>query len=368
MKRKLTFLTKMALMAAAIFSQEALSKDSVTVTILYDNTTYVSGATAHWGFSCLIKGLEKTILFDAGASGTILLQNAALLGVSTKSAPIVVVSHNHTDHTAGLSSALGTGSTADVYIGSTFTSGWDPVIAATGASVHRVSDPAILFPDVQTTGEVQGEFVYEQSLIITTDSGLVMIMGCSHPGVLTILDRAKQLLKKDIYLVIGGFHWYLSADDEILAWIAGLKNLGVKKCGATHCTGDNGIALLRQAFGSDFVEMGVGRVITLPAHTITSREETGSRSSAPKTFALDQNYPNPFNPSTEICYQLSTNSVATLTLHDLLGREVAVLVNERKEAGRYSVQWDAASFPSGIYFCRFQAGAFRQTKRMVLLK
>jgi hypothetical protein len=95
----------------------------------------------------------------------------------------------------------------------------------------------------------------------------------------------------------------------------------------------------------------------------------------PKTFMLSQNYPNPFNPATVISYQLSVNSYVTLKVYDLLGREVAILVNERKDAGRYSVQWDArlrsANFgglASGVYFYTLQAGEYRDTKRMLLLK
>jgi enterochelin esterase-like enzyme len=88
----------------------------------------------------------------------------------------------------------------------------------------------------------------------------------------------------------------------------------------------------------------------------------------PKTIFLGQNYPNPFNPGTVISYQLPVNSYVTLKVYDLLGRKVATLVDERKDAGTYSVQWDASQFSSGIYLCRFHAGQFQETKRMVLIK
>ena len=88
----------------------------------------------------------------------------------------------------------------------------------------------------------------------------------------------------------------------------------------------------------------------------------------PREFGLHQNFPNPFNPTTVISYQLPVISHVTLKVYDLLGREVAVLVNEKKDAGRYSVQWDAARLSSGIYFYSLQAGEYRDTKRMLLLK
>jgi hypothetical protein len=88
----------------------------------------------------------------------------------------------------------------------------------------------------------------------------------------------------------------------------------------------------------------------------------------PRTFELGQNYPNPFNPSTVMSYQLPVASNVSLKVYDVLGREVATLVNGRQEAGRYSVSFNAASFASGVYFYRLQAGNFVQTKKMMLVK
>ena len=88
----------------------------------------------------------------------------------------------------------------------------------------------------------------------------------------------------------------------------------------------------------------------------------------PMTIFLRQNFPNPFNPSTTVEYTIPQQSFVTLKVFDLLGREVAVLVNEKKDAGRYSVLWDAARLASGIYFYRLKAGEFQETKRMSLTK
>jgi len=85
-------------------------------------------------------------------------------------------------------------------------------------------------------------------------------------------------------------------------------------------------------------------------------------------FLLDQNYPNPFNPSTAISFQLPAASFVTLKVFDVLGREVATLVNEVQAAGRYTVRWIASSLPSGIYLYRIQAGGYVETRRMVLMK
>ena len=90
--------------------------------------------------------------------------------------------------------------------------------------------------------------------------------------------------------------------------------------------------------------------------------------SAPKEFALEQNYPNPFNPTTSINYQLSANSFTTLKIYDAIGREVATLVNEVKEAGTYSAQFDGAKLSSGIYFARLSSDGKIQIRKLMLMK
>ncbi len=88
----------------------------------------------------------------------------------------------------------------------------------------------------------------------------------------------------------------------------------------------------------------------------------------PARFALEQNYPNPFNPTTTINYQLPTNSVVALKVYDVLGREMATLVNERQSAGSHSVRFDANNIPSGVYFYRLEAGGYHDTRKLLLLK
>jgi hypothetical protein len=88
----------------------------------------------------------------------------------------------------------------------------------------------------------------------------------------------------------------------------------------------------------------------------------------PRTFKVDQNYPNPFNPSTVISYEIPNNSFVTLKVYDILGKEVATLVNEEKSSGIYRVTFDASHLPSGIYIYNITAGKYSQVKKMMLLK
>ena len=85
-------------------------------------------------------------------------------------------------------------------------------------------------------------------------------------------------------------------------------------------------------------------------------------------FSLQQNFPNPFNPSTKIEYSVPQASQVQIKVYDVLGNEVATLVNEEKPAGTYELTWNAASHPSGVYFYQLRAGSFVETKKMVLMK
>lgn len=101
---------------------------------------------------------------------------------------------------------------------------------------------------------------------------------------------------------------------------------------------------------------------------VVSVDERNSQGGIVSEFSLDQNYPNPFNPKTMIRYQLPVRGFVTLKIFDVLGREVATLVNEWKDAGRYSVEWNGENSSSGVYIYRLQAGSFYETKKMILLR
>ena len=94
----------------------------------------------------------------------------------------------------------------------------------------------------------------------------------------------------------------------------------------------------------------------------------GEREISPVGFGLEQNYPNPFNPKTLISYHLPTDCFVKLDIHDISGREIGILVNERQPRGTHSVIFDASSLSSGVYFCRISAGTFVDTKKLVFIK
>jgi hypothetical protein len=96
--------------------------------------------------------------------------------------------------------------------------------------------------------------------------------------------------------------------------------------------------------------------------------EGNEEASLPTQYALHQNYPNPFNPATVIAFDVPATVHVTLSIFDLLGREVAMLVDGVENVGRHEVRWNATDFAGGVYYCRLQAGDFVQVRKLLLVK
>jgi photosystem II stability/assembly factor-like uncharacterized protein len=133
------------------------------------------------------------------------------------------------------------------------------------------------------------------------------------------------------------------------------------------------MSVVRAGITADIWVLGSSFQVLHASYLITG--VAADRDHVPTTYRLEQNYPNPFNPSTSIAYavggvrnQESGFGAVRLVVYDLLGREVAVLVDERKAPGSYSVEFDGTGLSSGIYFYRLQAGSFVETRKMVLVK
>ena len=88
----------------------------------------------------------------------------------------------------------------------------------------------------------------------------------------------------------------------------------------------------------------------------------------PQSYTLDQNYPNPFNPTTKIGFKIRNAGFTSLKVYDVVGREIATLMNEKKEAGEYAVQFDAHNLPSAVYLYRLRVGNVTESRKMILLK
>ena len=247
-------------------SSEQALKDQVKLilTIVYDNNGYDQRLETMWGFSCMIEGLAKTILFDTGGDGVTLLGNMRKLDIDPAEVDVVVLSHIHADHVGGLNSLLEENSDVIVYLPESFPQSFKDGVKSLGARVYEVSGPEELFAGVYTTGEL-GNGIREQSLVIATGEGLVLITGCAHPGVVDIIQTAKGLVpKEEVYLTMGGFHLSGAATPEIESVIQGFRRLGVRKVAPCHCSGDETRRLFKEEYREDYINSGAGKKIAIP--------------------------------------------------------------------------------------------------------
>ena len=137
------------------------------ITIIYDNTLHRQDLKPDWGFSCLIEGTEKTILFDTGTNPEILLSNAKKLNINFKNIDCIVLSHNHHDHTGGLDSVLQVNPDVTVYYPHSFPAEFTNAVRSRGAEPLTVTEPVQVCRNLWLTGKV-GDRIIEQSLIIDT--------------------------------------------------------------------------------------------------------------------------------------------------------------------------------------------------------
>ncbi|MEM2978707.1 MAG: MBL fold metallo-hydrolase [Candidatus Hadarchaeales archaeon] len=188
------------------------------VWIAYDSVAK-PGFEKGWGFSCLV-GLEgERILFDTGWDGNLLLANLKKLGVRSEGIKRVVISHAHWDHLGGLPQL---GRDMELYVPQSFSERLKEELAAR-FDLHEVRGPQRVCEGVWTTGEL-GREVGEQSLVVRTKKGLVVVVGCSHPGVRRILAKASEFGR--VWGLVGGMHGFRD--------YGALANLGLIV--PSHCT------------------------------------------------------------------------------------------------------------------------------------
>ncbi len=211
------------------------------ITIVYDNDAGKRGLKAGWGFSSLIE-VENAppLLFDTGADGTTLLYNMKRLGIDPRRIGVIVISHSHGDHTGGLSDILGMNKDAEIYVPASTGAG------IPGRRVIPVSQPVQVSEAVFSIGELKG---MEQSLAVRTSRGIVVVVGCSHPGVGAILEAASYYGK--IYGIIGGLHGFHEFN----------RLNGLPLICPCHCTRYK--AELKSRFPANYVECGAGLELEL---------------------------------------------------------------------------------------------------------
>ena len=260
--RPVVFISIFFLLFTPVVAASEKAANHFKVTILYDNYVHIEGTASDWGFSALVEGGEKTILFDTGTKPEILRDNIKALGVDLSAVDLVVISHNHGDHTGGLEYFLGENADVDVYLPASFPEAFFRKVEEIGARTVKVSGPVQICEGIYSTGDMEGP-VREQSLIFDTGNSAAVMTGCAHPGIVNIISQASEVMGKKITFCFGGFHLMQKKKSEVGALIGEFEKAGIIRCGATHCTGDSQIGWFREYYGDKYVPMGVGRVIDI---------------------------------------------------------------------------------------------------------
>jgi 7,8-dihydropterin-6-yl-methyl-4-(beta-D-ribofuranosyl)aminobenzene 5'-phosphate synthase len=275
----------------------------IRITTLSENTANF-GYLAEWGLSILVEVDGLRILMDTGLSFSA-VHNAQLVRIDLATIDRIVLSHGHTDHTGGLREVLRRrgeveviahsdiwapkyvrrdGETEEQYIGIPFVRG---ELESLGAHFNLVREPVRITDRIITTGEIPMLSGYEEiennlfvkeadvlqpdrladdlALVIDTDFGLVVILGCAHRGIINTLRHAQNLMGKElVYAAIGGTHLFRASDERIEQTIAALKEIGIQRLGVSHCTGFHASARLAQEFEGIFFLNNAGTRLTLP--------------------------------------------------------------------------------------------------------
>jgi 7,8-dihydropterin-6-yl-methyl-4-(beta-D-ribofuranosyl)aminobenzene 5'-phosphate synthase len=235
----------------------------MNIKILYDSQAINNQYKTGWGFSCLI---NNHILFDTGRDGNSLINNLSLMKIDSINK--IIISHEHYDHTGGLWQILEQQKDLPIYICPNFSEAFKNRIKQLGSEPIDVTPWQEITNNIFTTGELSAQYhgqpTPEQALVIKTAKGLVVITGCSHPGIITILTTIKKHFPDDkIYLVLGGFHLLDKNKPEIEKIVKEFKTLKVQKVAPLHCTGDPAQQIFKNYYQDNYIQLKVGEEIDI---------------------------------------------------------------------------------------------------------
>ena len=238
-------------------------RDTIRITIIYDNNPLVEGLQTDWGFSCLVEVGETRLLFDTGDDGNILLSNMSKLKINPKDIDLVFLSHFHHDHTGGLSDFLKINPEVTVYYPQSFPDQLTELINKSGAKSVSIFSFQELQQNIFSLGEISGA-IPEQSLAIRSNRGIVVITGCAHPGIVKILQGAKeQFPDEKIYIALGGFHLHNQNEKDISKKVNEIMKMEIISVGPCHCSGDLARNIFKEVYKENLIELGVGKVINI---------------------------------------------------------------------------------------------------------
>ena len=257
------FLISVGLTSRRSFKTENISLKAakkVEVLILVDNNRY-DGLRSPWGLSMLVRACGHQVLFDTGPDPDSLRYNAEKLGVDLSKIDAVVISHEHGDHVGGLPYIAAVRPGVRVYVPEGMSPSVKRWIKGLGLTVVDVGSTTEICPCMAVIGGLYGP-PYEEALAVRTDEGLVVLVGCSHPGVDRIVMKAENDLKVRPLAVIGGFHLAGASLGKVRSVVENLVAEGLSKIYPLHCSGPLVREVLRSSYPEEYEEAHVGSLIS----------------------------------------------------------------------------------------------------------
>lgn len=235
---------------------------SVKISIVYDNRCDDCRLKEGWGFSALIEYAGQKILFDSGGEEKAFFSNAKQLNVSYQELNYLLFSHKHADHISGfkeLIQKLPLNTT--LCVPKTFPRKLIKEARAWLGNVKVIRSFQMIAPHVYSLALRGGFWLYEQALILKTPQGLGIVTGCAHPGVVSLIQCAQKHLQEEIAFVLGGFHMFSAPVKKRAQFVEQLKKLKIQKIAPCHCSGDDLIQELQEAYGDCFCKVGTGTIL-----------------------------------------------------------------------------------------------------------
>jgi len=247
-----------------IYSRIPAEKDFL-IKMIYNNTGSAAGMENKWGLSVYMEFKEHKLLFDTGGDPEVLRKNIEAAGIDLAGLSTVVISHNHWDHFKGMEHVLNQAK-PDLYVVNNDLEEYRqkyPDLLVVGVNSAKEIQPGI-WTSGQLFNENARQKIYEQALVLLSGEKCFVFTGCSHPGIIHMLENIRNVHKdKSIELVAGGFHLIMKKENEIQEISEGLKRLGVKKLAASHCTGEPAIQYFKNDWGKDFIDFNLGEMLEL---------------------------------------------------------------------------------------------------------
>ncbi len=229
--------------------------------VLVDNYPYNKSLVTAWGLSIYCVTDNVRFLFDTGPDGSVIHRNSEALGINLSSLDFIVLSHEHGDHVGGLGYLAKSLKNIKVYVPSSSKS-LISYVSELGLKPIPVHDTIAVSKGVYIIGEVYGP-PYEIAVAINTSKGFVVIVGCSHAGITTILRKVCRDLGGNIYAVIGGFHLFSAPKDVVVKVAKEMISMEVRKIYPIHCSGDYIRYYLASNYPAIYGDGGVGLKIVV---------------------------------------------------------------------------------------------------------